>query len=1006
MEDDYAIGIDLGTTYSCIGVYRKGGVEIIPNSMGERITPSIVIFNDDEILVGEDTTDILVKHYDNCIYEVKRLIGLDITNKKYEEEIKRLPFKVVKSNKKNCADIEVTIKGEKKILSPVEISSLIIKKMVHNAENYLDKTIKKLVITVPAYFNEDQKKLTRQAAEMVGYDVLKIINEPTAAALAYGFTEEKLENKKILIFDLGGGTFDVSILSFEREKNNQKQDIKHLVVLSISGDMHLGGEDFDNALAKYILDKIKIPENIRNDPKTMKKLKIACETAKKILSVSEQTIMRINNFYDNIIINETITRKEFEQACQPLFDRLLSPIDTALSNGHLGKKDISEVILIGGSTRIPKVKKIINEFFESKVKINDSINADEAVAYGATLQAEKILYNSDQIISNFHILDITPFSLGVCVLNQSKEEEIQKLGDEMSVIIKRGTPLPTFNKRSYVTVFDNQTEVNLKIYEGEKKYVKQNHLIKETTIKGLSPKPKGETKISVEFKIDKNGILFVEAVETSAKNGKIFNLEIKNDDVSFTEEEMQKMKKQMEEMIKNIKYPELSENFDYTNFFESLKSYKDSYEKCKPEQIEDKLIYLKNFNEALEEFIDAFEKDFDNETLLEKFYLYIKELFQSYIKYLKLSPEKSEKNAIYENISKYTKLFINKSSAYLNNLLEVLYDLYDEGKNSDYINIIISIMEQLNKQGEECIKNNEAFCKYHSLMYFEQSYSYYEKYLSQLDINRLGIKTKKKLNLHKQKCLDYINDINSGAIIFVAETLKKGILFDENSIEYVPHKSGFTINYIKLGLIKSESIQNKEKLMILILGEYEKLLAMIQISNKPTEKEAICIANIIKINNMLGLIEPKKKYLFALADRCKLIIDRLKLSEKDWAKQFLDLNNLIQLLNKENENYQKSLERMRKINPEFDELDKEFNKHYEKKEFINYLITKHPYPNMDKDEEKEKQDFSKCSPELITFLMKKYQPDNYSEKTEEYLKKYCLLHEISAKLSNIMTNIQ
>ena len=1007
MEDDYAIGLDLGTTYSCIGVYRKGGVEIIPNSMGERITPSVVIFNDDEILVGEDTTDILVKHYDNCIYEVKRLIGLDITNEKYKEEIKKLPFKVVESNKKKCADIEVTIKGKKKNYSPVEISSLIIKKMVHNAENYLNKTIKNLVITVPAYFNEDQKKLTQQAAEMLDLKVLKIINEPTAAALAYGFTKEKLENKKILVFDLGGGTFDVSILSFEKEQNKEKQDIKHLIVLSISGDMHLGGEDFDYALAEYILNKRKIPENIRKNPQTMKKLKVACETAKKILSFSDKTILRINNFDKNMVINETITRKEFEQECQPLFDRLILPINTALSNGHLGKEDISEVILIGGSTRIPKVKEIINEFFKGKVKINDSINADEAVAYGATLQAEKILYNNDQIISNFHILDITPFSLGVCVLNQSKEEEIKKLGDEMSVIIKRGTPLPTFNKRNYVTVFDNQTEVNLKIYEGEKKYVKQNHLIKETTIKGLSPKPKGETQISVEFKIDKNGILFVEAVETSEERGKTFNLTIKNDEVSFTEEEMKKLKERMEDMIKKVKYKELSEDFDYTNLFESLKSYKDSYDKCKPDEVEDKLIYLKNFNEALEEFIDAFEQNFDNETLLEKFYLYIKELFQSYIKYLKLSPEKSEKNAIYENINKYTKIFINKSSAYLNNLLEILSSLYDEGKNNDYINLIISIMDQLNAQGEECIKNNEAFCKYHSLMYFEQSYSYYEKYLSQLNINKLDIKTKKKLNIQKQKCLEYINDINSGAIIFVAESLKKGILFDESSIEYDPHKSGFTINYIKLGLGKTESIKNKEEIIELILREYEKLLAMIQISDKPTEKEAICIANIIKINNMQGLIEPRKKYLFSLADRCKLIIDRLKLGEKEWAKKFLDLYNLIQPLNTQNENYQQTLERIRKNNPEFDELDNEFNKNHGKKEFIDYLITKHPYPNMNDDEEKEKQDFNKYSPELARFLMKKYQPDNFSENaSDEYQKKYCLLHEISSKLSNMITNIQ
>jgi len=383
MEDDYAIGLDLGTTFSCIGVYRNGGVEIIPNSIGEKITPSVVIFKDDGILVGEDTLEYLVKNCDSCVYAIKRLLGMDFQNEEYKEEIQRLlPFIELELNKKN--------EDEKKIYTPaeisVEISSLIIDKMVKNAEKYLDKKIKKLVITVPAYFGEEQKKLTKQAAEDSEYEVITIINEPTAAALAYGFTKEKIENEKILVFDLGGGTFDVSILSFKKEENS---DFKYLEVLSTSGDMHLGGEDFDNALVNYILNKLKDKENIKKDNKCMKRLKLACENIKKILSNSNETVLRLTNFYNNIDIVEKITKEDFENICQPLFQRLETPIKKALSDGHLIKEDINEVILIGGSTRIPKVKEFVKNFFPKIKKINDSINPDEAVAYGATLQAEK-----------------------------------------------------------------------------------------------------------------------------------------------------------------------------------------------------------------------------------------------------------------------------------------------------------------------------------------------------------------------------------------------------------------------------------------------------------------------------------------------------------------------------------------------------------------------------------------------------------------------------------------
>ena len=1007
MEDDYAIGLDLGTTFSCIGVYKNGGVEIIPNSVGEKITPSVVIFKDNEILGGEDTTDVLVKYYDNCLYEVKRLIGLDFSQKNYQEEIKKLPFKVILPTQRNKqADIEVVINKQKKKYSPTEISSLIIKKMVHNAENYLHKKIKKLVITVPAYFSENQKKLTSQAAEMLNLEVIKIINEPTAAALAYGFTEDQSKDKNILVFDLGGGTFDVSILSFESEKDNKENvNMKNLSVLSTSGDMHLGGEDFDNALVDYVIEKQNIDENmIRKNNQAIKRLKVACENIKKNLSLSDKTTLRINNIIDNVDINLEITKIEFENICLPLIERLKIPLNNAITEAgkkmqklqkDFTKDDIDEVILVGGSTRIPKVKEFVKNFFPKK-KINDKINPDEAVAYGATLQAEKMLYNRDKIISNFHILDIAPFSLGIATKNNSKDEELQKEGLEMSVIIKRGTPLPTYNIQHYVTTEDNQTKVGIEIYEGERKYVKYNHLLKKTIITGLSPKPKGETKISVEFNIDVNGILYVKAIEESEKNGKKIELTIKNDDISFSNEEMEEMKKKMGEMSKDLKYKELTQDIDYSNFKATLKTYKDAYNHCGEDEEDNKQIYLNNFNEALEEFIEKFSKDFDNETLLEKYYLYIKELFLSYIETLKCELDKSEQKSIFDKIKKYLLIFIDKSSGYLDNLVEILSGL-PKSKKKDFYNLIIFVMENLNKLGEKCIKEKKEFSKYHSLMYFEQSRSYYEKYLEKVNPALLNKNNLDSLNAQKKLFTDNIQDINSGAII-LEKNLQEGRVFDGK--EYESLGTGFTKGMNKLNI----DFAKKEEELLLKLKEYERILSSIINTNEPSEKEAKCIVSILKINDLLGKIVPKNKYLIALSDKCDLIIDQLKIDRNtDWYQIFLPIKKKIDGIKTSEEAYNTLFVKVRNANPEiFDEIDEQFRKHRGTIKFIEFLITKHPYNSLEKD--KKERDFTKYTTDLAYHLSKRYSPDNFLPGNQKSELTYCIKHEITSKLSNLITN--
>jgi L1 cell adhesion molecule like protein len=448
--------------------------------------------------------------------------------------------------------------------------------MVKNAEAYLGKKINKLIITVPAYFNDSQRKLTKQAAELVQLKVIRVINEPTAAALCYGFDKKQDIKGKILVFDLGGGTFDVSILSLEKEIGDQNK--LNFRVLGTSGNTQLGGEDFDNELVNYFLKKRNENENdIRNDKKALKKLKVACENIKKKLSRTEETTLRITNLYKGQDLNEKITRDDFEKQCSHLFSEIENSLDEALIASKMKKGDIDEIILVGGSTKIPKVKQLVKEYFPG-CNINDTINPDEAVAYGATLAAEKILYNKDELMTNFHLLDITPLSLGTDIKNNSKDLEIQKKGCEMSIIIKRGTTIPTFGEQTYYSSEDNQTSMSMNIYEGEKKYVKYNHLLKKSNISGLTKRPKGKTKVNVRFDIDINGILIVNAKEEKENNdGQKLNLVIKNDELSLTPEQIKELQLKNKVLLEKMKNNDLA--VDITNLKNSLKKYQDAYER-------------------------------------------------------------------------------------------------------------------------------------------------------------------------------------------------------------------------------------------------------------------------------------------------------------------------------------------------------------------------------------------------------------------------------------------
>ena len=727
MQDDYPLGLDLGTTFSCIGVYRNGGVEIIPNRKGERTTPSIVtIIDEGDILIGEDTLGHLVKDYDSSIYAIKRFIGRRYDDAKIEIEKENFPFKIDKDEKSNFPLVEVNKNGKKIKFTLEEISSFVIRKMVYSAENYLNKKVSNLVITVPANFNDAQRNCTKRAAELAGLKVLRIINEPTAAALAYGLEKSDSpdvdKEKKILVFDLGGGTFDVTILKIIK---GREQNFK---IISTNGDKFLGGEDFDNRLVEYVLDRFcqkmkESKEEIKKDKKSIKKLKISCENIKRILSSDTETTLYISNFFNGNDILEKITRKDFEDLNENLFQKLKEPIDEAMIDAKLRKDEISEIVLVGGSSRIPKIKTLLKDYFGKGTRINDSINPEEAVAYGATLMAAKILIKPDNNMAGFCLMDITPLSLGINVLNKSKDPEKIKEGHVMSVLIKRGSKIPFIFSKKYQTSADNQSNVVIDIFEGEKMYTKYNHLLGKLELFDIPKKKKGEVKIEVTFFIDVNGILSVTATEVSTV--KSINTRIKNDTNALSDEDIKKIREKNQKLYEKTNANETHKEIDYSNIKEILKKFQDAYEET--EDNEEKYDILKNYNEVLEEFINLFDTDFDNETMVEKYYIYVKELINSYIKMLNMKEQitRDDKDIILQKIKEYIKTFAKQRLGYLDNLIELM-----KSKNKKiFFEIVVKAIEELKNSGIECLKEKKNNFKYHSLLYFEKALSFFKKYI-------------------------------------------------------------------------------------------------------------------------------------------------------------------------------------------------------------------------------------------------------------------------------------
>ena len=1020
-KGNVAIGIDLGTTFSCIAVFKNNKIEVIPNEIGDSTTPSIVTFSGNKIYSGEETLRIQTRDPKNTIYGVKRLIGKYFEDREVQDEIKKYwTFTVDQGEKqdKGCLPvIVVDYEGKKQKFSPEDISALILAKLKRSAERHLKTKVDSCVVTIPAHFREEQKNATIEACKKAGFKVLGTLNEPEAAALAFGFegknrkdknaNENENGEKLILVFDLGGGTFDVSILKYENLK---------FKVIEKFGDPHFGGEDFDNALVNYCIDKFyemkKIIIDKDKDPDVMKRLKMACESAKKILSSKNKIQIELNCLKNNEDLSLEISRDLFEEICGHLFDKCINPISELLQKLNISQGSIDEVILIGGSTKIPRIRKMLKSIFFREP--NTFINPDEAVASGAAIMAAKLSGVEGKEIKDILIKDITPFTLGIAVFNDEVSRVLillnfleslnkpEKLDDKgikniannallMSTVIKKGSPIPYDNTEQYHTVHDNQEEVEFEVYEGESTLVKENNLLGKFRVKNLPKKKAGEVKFDVNFKIDSNGILTVTAQMTDDKNKKE-QLIVETYKGGVSKNEFNLLEKVEKNNTKDDKFFKMRDlRIEMNQYYQQIINPKkniededdeeDEEEKLKRKE-EEKFDLLKNYSHTIEEFISLFDKkDLENEVILEKIFDYLKKLFESYRMALQLKSQVNNdfQKEIINKVAEYFSKFFESKIFWLQDLLDVFIGT----EKKFFYEIAINLMQLFMIKGQlySSETKRDNFNKYYAKQYFKGALEIIRKYDLDKDINRIERKKKEQYEQMKNKCIAGIHNLDAEFLIESENSLSSNKLVDDK-IKNQKEKLYSLLDIFLEHISKLEGLDDNESYRII----------------------ALCYANIVKIEYKLLGNKNKLKIIRDYGVKCKEISERIEsIKHKSWFKEFFDIQRELEeeIRFREEEKDNEKIKIKEKMQEELNKISR-IAKEKRKVEFIKYIIDNYP-PNGYKKEDDYVKRFNKNPEKTLEDLTTVYHTSNYHGKDIPY-ERYLIIEQIETELNKMKAN--